>query len=191
MDNFLHNPDRMRQSAIEAGFGTWKPNKGEVGSSRYDGMCFWGDHGMGVRALTAAHRCPIYPNSMFFRVCNEDTEGAYVHSDREMGEYTAIVYLSHHDGGDFGTGFYKHLESGAVSMDSFSDMREHPDRFEKLKQEMVEGSPEVWDRTDFVRGKYNRALIFAAPLFHARHPKHGIGTTIEDGRMVWVCHYDL
>jgi hypothetical protein len=56
---------------------------------------------------------------------------------------------------------------------------------------MVEGRPEVWECVEFVPGVYNRALIFEAPLFHSRHPKHGFGSTAEDGRMVWVCHYDL
>lgn len=190
LDNFLPDPDRLRQSALESGFGTWRPNQGEVGSSVYDGMNFWGDHGMALRALTAAVRRPIFPNSMFFRVCNADTEAAYVHSDREAGEYTAIVYLSKH-ADESGTGFYRHRASGATRMRSFAEMAHNPEWFARFKAEMVEGSPEVWECMEFVPGIFNRALIFEAPLFHARHPKHGYGSTAEDGRMVWVCHFDL
>jgi Family of unknown function (DUF6445) len=190
IDDFLPNPDRMRKSALESGFGTWRPNKGEVGSSNYDGMNFWGEHSQGLRELTDMHRCAVYPNSMFFRVCNENTEGAYIHSDREMGEYTAIVYLSKH-AEQYGTGFYKHIASGRSCMESFEEMRKRPEWFAEFKQEMVEGDPLVWELLQFVAGSYNRALIFEAPLFHSRSPKHGFGKTVEDGRMVWVCHYDL
>ena len=190
VDDFVSDPDSLRESALESGFGTWRPNKGEVGSSVYEGMNFWGDHAMGLRALTRHHRRPIFPNSMFFRVCSADTEAAYVHSDREAGDYTAIVYLSKHDE-ESGTGFYRHIESGETRMRSFAEMAQDPEWFAKFKTEMVEGRPEVWECWKFVSGNFNRALIFEAPLFHSRHPKHGYGSTAEDGRMVWVCHYSL
>lgn len=191
LDDFVSDPNRLRQSALESGFGSWRPSKGEVGSSIYDGMNFWGDHGMALRALVAAHGRQVYPNSMFFRVCNKDTEAAYIHSDREMGDYTAILYLSMHDVDESGTGFYRHRESGITRMASFDEMRKNPEWFEKFKTEMVAGNPEVWELTHFVPGFFNRALIFEAPLFHSRQPKHGYGSTAEDGRMVWVCHYTL
>lgn len=186
VDNFCAQADRVRQSAIESGFGTWKPNKGEVGSSNYEGMNFWGDHGHMLRALCTRLGRQVYPNSMFFRVTNKSTEAAYVHSDREAGDYTCIVYLSKHDGSS-GTGFYRHIESGMTRMPPLAQVAQNA----KLKQEMVEGSDAVWKQTTFVLGVYNRALIFEAPLFHSRLPKHGFGDGIEDGRMVWVCHFNI
>ena len=55
IDNFCTDPDAVRLSAIQSGFGTWKPNKGEVGSSNYEGMSFWGKHAL----MLSAH--PISP----------------------------------------------------------------------------------------------------------------------------------
>lgn len=189
IDDFLKDPARFRQSALDSGFGTWRPNQGEVGSSIYDGMNFWGDHGVAIRALTQKLERPVFPNSMFFRVTNLDTEPAYVHSDREAGEYTAILYLSEHEGS--GTGFYKHRRTGLTRMNSFAEMAREPEEFARLKAEMVKGSDEDWELTELVRGKFNRALVFDAPLFHARRPKDGFGSNAEDGRMVWVCHFNL
>lgn len=188
VDNFTADPDRVRSSALASGFGTWRPNKGEVGSSVYDGMSFWGDHSVMLRSLVQAVGGPVFPNSMFFRSTNAGTEGAYVHSDREQGDFTAVAYLSRHDDAS-GTGFYRHRESGLIRMPSVDEMRQDPAAFEKLKQEMVSGSEEHWEQVHFVEGKYNRCVIFDAPLFHARIPKHGFGETPEQGRMVWACHF--
>jgi hypothetical protein len=188
IDGFCPRIDEVRQSALASGFGTWRPNKGEVGSSVYEGMSFWGRHSLMTHALSFYMGRPIFPNSMFFRVTNEDTEAAYVHSDRESGDYTCIVYLSDHTEVS-GTGFYRHRETGMTHMPSFAELSQKPEFFSQLKAEMVGGSDEHWERLDFVRGLYNRAVIFDAPRFHARHPKHGFASTPEDGRLIWACHF--
>jgi hypothetical protein len=189
VDDFTPHIDAVRQSALASGFGTWRPNKGEVGSSIYDGMNFWGDHATMISALSSHMGRAVIPNSMFFRVTNKDTEAAYVHSDREAGQYTCVVYLSDHGDDQSGTGFYRHRESGAVCMQSFEEMARDPASFARLKEQMVTGSDEDWEQLRFVNGKYNRAVIFYAPLFHARCPRYGFGDTSEDGRMVWVSHF--
>jgi hypothetical protein len=188
VDSFTPYIDEVRVSALVSGFGTWRPNTGEVGSSVYEGMNFWGKHSLLLHALSYCVGRPVFPNSMFFRVTNEDTEAAYVHSDRESGDFTCIVYLSDHKERS-GTGFYRHRETGMTHMPSFAEMSEDRASFEKLKHEMVGGSEEHWEQLDFVRGQFNRAVIFDAPRFHARSPKRGIADTADAGRMVWVCHF--
>lgn len=188
IDNFSPRIDEVRASALASGFGTWRPNKGEVGSSIYDGMAFWGLHATMLQSLSFFVGGPVYPNSMFFRVTNHDTENAYVHSDRESGDFTCIVYLSHHTE-KTGTGFYRHRETGMTHMPSFAEMQKDPPAFERLKQHMVSGSDDDWELLDFVRGGYNRAVIFDAPRFHARTPRHGFASTPEEGRLVWSCHF--
>lgn len=188
IDRFTPLIDVARESALVSGFGTWRPNKGEVGSSVYQGMNFWGRHSIFLHALTHTMGRPIFPNNMFFRVTNQDTEAAYVHSDREAGDYTCIVYLSDHTDVS-GTGFYRHRETGMTEMPSFADLAQDQPLFDQLKKQMVKGSEEDWEQLDFVRGLYNRAVIFDAPLFHARTPRHGFADSAEDGRMVWVCHF--
>lgn len=188
IDDFAPDIDAVRQSALASGFGTWRPNKGEVGSSVYDGMNFWGHHARMLAALMHHMGRVVIPNSMFFRVTNRDTEAAYVHSDREAGEYTCVAYLSEHAERS-GTGFYRHRESGALSMASFEEMARDPESFARLKEQMVRGSGDDWELMRFVEGKYNRAVVFYAPLFHARSPRHGLGDGAEDGRMVWVSHF--
>lgn len=190
--NFCLVLDDVRNSALESGFGTWKPTKGEVGSSVYTGMNYTLRHDLMLFSLYQKLRVPIFPQSMFSRVSNIGAEKAYVHSDRESGAFTCIAYMSEHKGDHAsGTGFYRHRETGLTSMPSFEELRKKPKFFEQLKKEMVEGSDDVWELTDFVRGDCNKAVVFNAPMFHSRHPKEGFGITEEDGRMIWGCHFRL
>lgn len=187
IDNFCHDPEKVRQSALAAGLGTWLPNKGEVGSSIYEGMGFWGDHSLMVSALMRAMGGVVVPNSMFFRSTNVGMEKAYIHSDRESGNHTCVAYLTEH--GDYsGTAFYMHKRTGLKMMPSFAEMHDQG-ILDELKQDMVSRDPDKWVQLDYVRGEYNRALIFQAPLFHSRYPTDGIGISPESGRMVWVSHF--
>lgn len=188
-DDFCPQIDAVRQSAFDAGFDTWKPNAGVVGSSIYEGIGFVGTHSHLIRALSGAIGRPIFPNSMFFRVTKPETEPAYIHSDRHTGDWTCIVYLSEHKE-VYGTGFYKHRKTGLVEMPTFDGMKE-AGTFDTLKADMVSGLDQDWEQLDFVRGVYNRALIFHAPLFHSRIPKTGLGMDDATGRLVWACHFVL
>lgn len=186
IDNFCEQIDQVRESALAAGIDTWLPNKGEVGSSIYEGMGFWGKHAYMLLCLTrvAGH---IVPNSMFFRVTNKGMERAYIHSDRESGNHTCVCYLTDHEE-ESGTAFYKHKRTGLTEMPSFQQMADMG-ILDELKADMVSRDPDKWVQTDYVRGVKNRALIFNAPLFHSRFPIDGFGSDEVSGRMVWVSHF--
>lgn len=187
VDNFCADIERVTQSAFAAGFDTWRPNKGEVGSSVYDGMGFWGDHALMLQSLIRAVNNVVVPNTMYFRVTNEGMERAYIHSDRESGNYTCVAYLTNHEQ-ESGTAFYRHKPTGWTEMPSFAELQELG-VMDELKADMVSRDPDKWEQLDFVRGVKNRALIFNAPLFHSRFPLEGIGTDHESGRLVWASHF--
>lgn len=187
IDDFCPDLEQVVNSAHLSGFGTWLPNKGEVGSSVYEGMNFWGDHALMLRSLVMHTRSMLVPNSMFFRATNEGMEQAYIHSDRESGNHTCVAYLSEHDQPS-GTAFYRHIPTGLTRMPSFLEMQDMG-ILDQLKEDMVSRDPSKWEQIGYVEGKYNRAVVFEAPLFHSRFPLEGIGTTPEDGRLVWVSHF--
>jgi len=188
IDGFCQELEQVRASALAAGFDTWKPNKGEVGSSVYEGMGFWGDHALMVRSLMRVLGGAAIPNTMYFRYTVPGMERAYIHSDRESGNHTCVVYLTDHDE-EYGTAFYRHKRTGLIEMPSFQQMAD-VGILDELKADMVSRDPDKWVQTDFVRGQKNRALIFDAPLFHSRLPIGGIGTNATDARMVWVSHFN-
>ncbi len=190
-DNFCDYAEGVRQSALDSGFGKWTPNKGEVGSSIYEGMNYVGAHGIMLRSLSAAlGGLHVFPNSMFFRITTPGTETAYIHSDREMGDLTCLVYLSKHEDVS-GTAFYRHKPTGLLEMPSFEEMKASG-AIEQFGKDMVTRDPEKWEQTDFVRGLFNRAVIFHAPLFHSRIPIDGLGDgNPETARMIWACHFSV
>ena len=51
IDGFCPEIDQVRQSALDSGFGKWTPNKGEVGSSIYEGMNYTGKHSYMLKAI--------------------------------------------------------------------------------------------------------------------------------------------
>lgn len=187
IDNFCQELDKVRESALAAGFDTWKPNKGEVGSSLYEGMGFWGDHALMLRSLMQAVGGVVIPNTLYFRYTVPGMERAYIHSDRETGSHTCVAYLTEHEE-EYGTAFFTHKPTGLSAMPSFREMAD-AGMLEDLKADMISRNPDKWIQTDFVRGKKNRALIFNAPLFHSRFPIEGIGISETDARMVWVTHF--
>jgi hypothetical protein len=187
IDDFCDDLERVKKSAFAAGFDTWRPNKGEVGSSVYDGMGFWGDHAIMLKSLTRAMGGIVLPNTLYFRVTNEGMEKAYIHSDRESGNHTCICYMTEHEE-ESGTAFFMHKRTGLRSMPSFQEMSDMG-ILDEMKEDMVSRDPDKWIQLDYVKGLKNRALIFHAPLFHSRFPLGGIGSTAETGRLVWVSHF--
>lgn len=187
VDDFCEDIENVIDSVHQAGFATWNPNKGEVGSSVYDGMAFWGNHALMVRSIVPMVNSVVVPNTMFFRVTNENTEQAYIHSDRETGNWTCVCYMTDHDEPS-GTAFYRHKPTGWLEMPSFEDMRDMG-VFDQMKEDMVGRDPDKWEQVGYVEGKKNRAVVFYAPLFHSRFPVHGIGKDSKEGRLVWVSHF--
>lgn len=188
VDDFVRDPDAVRASALNSGFGTWKPDATVIGYENYDGVNINGMHSCLVKALTDAMGCSVYPESMIFRITGQKSDPSRIHSDRMFGMYSCIVYLSKEIGLS-GTGFYQNLRTGSCEMPSLDTIIGTPE-FHIAKKEMDEANDKDWKQVHFVEGKYNRAVIFKAPLYHARIPKLGSGTTPEDSRMIWCTHFN-
>lgn len=180
IDNFCPAYEQALSTFEASGFGSWTPSSHMVGSGKYDGMSFMGDHHVLLYALGMHMGAPILPQTMFARKTDSTMERGYIHSDRASGAFTCVVYLND-PGEESGTAFYRHRETGLQEMpiEWMAD--------KQRAQEMVEGKKEVWEQTDFVRGLVNRAVIFNAPLFHSKVPLNG--TT--KGRVVWVTHFHI
>ena len=186
-DNFCPRIDEVRQSFIESGFGTWMPPLGASGHAKYKGMNFHGLHSLMLASLNRAIGEPAYPNMMFARQTDDESDPAFIHSDRNDGAKTCIVYLSNEEGVS-GTRFFRHRATGRDRMPPVSYLRANG-LFDSMWADMQNTSADVWEEMDFVRAAYNKALIFDAPLFHQRVQAQGVSNDPEKARIVWVAHF--
>lgn len=184
VDNFCSEIDSVRDSALRAGFGNWDP----VGGYGFTGIGFWGDHAPMVQSLARSFGGPVYPNGMFFRKTSKDSGN--VHTDKDFGQFSCVAYLSNHEEGVSGTAFYRHKGTGFNHLPTPGDTPEERSLASRLIADMESNEP--WDELDFIRGDYNRAVIFPAERFHARrfrrHPESGLSIS-EEERIVWTCHF--
>lgn len=182
-DQFLDNPDAIRDSAIHAGFGNWTPGFGKT-FAELDGMGFGGLHAPLIKALMNATGIVAVPNLTHFRLTTKHTERATIHSDAHAGPYTCIVYLTQ-NANQGATAFWRHKATGLTALPA------QPEKAlrDQLTHDMAKSRMEDWELTDVIKGEYNRALVFNGPLFHCRYPMEDPGEGIESGRLVWLCHY--
>jgi Family of unknown function (DUF6445) len=183
-DDFCGEIESVKASAEASGFGTWKPRGTIAGYSEYSGMNFNGNHAPLIKGLSESlGGRPVFPGCMFFRVTNDKTHKPMIHSDREHGEWTCIVYMSEHKEIS-GTAFWRHRKTGLCELPSLEEMTEDG-TFELWQKDIKAASTKDFEKMDFVRGKFNRAVIFNAPLFHSRVSE------AKGNRIVWVCHFNL
>jgi len=97
-------------------------------------------------------------------------EPNYIHTDRDMGEWTALLYLTDTPDTDDGTDFWRHRWSGATESSSMSPM-------DKLNEGQAWRDLSQWALRAHVPAVFNRAIIFPASLFHSRaiYANYGVG----------------
>ena len=113
------------------------------------------------------------PGLTFFRRSPRgQSEPNFIHSDETMGQWTAILYLNPNPEDGDGTTFWRHRTSGAVRGDASEIWRRDRDR-------------SAWEPLRHVPARFNRLLIFDAPLFHSRGIEENYGEG-EDARLIQV-----
>lgn len=125
----------------------------------------------------------IRPNVIFARLTSAaQTEAPNkVHSDRIMGAGACLIYMTRVlplQGS--GTAFYRHFKYGDKHTDEVIPA-------EIQTNVLADG---IWQRRMFVRGEFNRALIYDSRLWHCAEPVGGFGRGPEDGRIVLTCFFD-
>ncbi len=150
-DNFVANPAEYRERALAREFRS------------YDfegGITF---HGIAtptpntVPALLMRKFPGIEPTLSFFRKSPAgQVEPHWIHTDVDMGDWTALLYLNPDPPAGDGTAFWKHLATGA---------RQSAIAHERS----VEGrTPEGWEPWRVVTARFNRLVLFPATFFHSR-----------------------
>lgn len=161
-DDALGDPTSYRRNVLSQPFRSVT-----VGAATFRGISEC--HDQRVPMLIAAHWPNATPTMTFFRKSPEGQEEPnFIHTDRDMGEWTAILYLTPRPPDGDGTTFWRHRETGArASIATTQD---------DLRAEwLMWRDIEQWEPWTTVEAKENRLVLFSAPLFHSRALRENYG----------------
>ena len=168
IDNVLENPEQYRANALAQEFKT------------YDfGHCVF--HGIAISVPSAEvpkaiidQNPQLTPVLTFLRKSPQDqVEPHYIHTDIDMGEWSAVLYLNPNPPAGDGTNFWTHKETGAIE-----SVIPH--------ERSVEGrNQDNWTLREHVNAKFNRMVMFPSSYFHSRAIFDNWGH-LDDARLIQV-----
>jgi hypothetical protein len=149
-DGFLADPSAYRADAIAREFRTY-----EFPEATFHGIAL--PTPADVPEKLAALFPGIVPTLSFFRRSPAgQQEPHFIHTDADMGEWTALLYLNPDPPKDDGTVFWRHVKTGAL-------------KSAIPHERSVEGrTPEGWHARRRVRAVFNRLVFFDSTFFHSR-----------------------
>lgn len=104
------------------------------------------------------------------------------HTDASMGQYSLMLYLNRPQDCVGGTSLLRHRETGAESNPTDEAGVEIWKRDTNVA--------DAWEPTLVCGMKANRALVFAADLYHRAEPIGGFGDNASNGRLVLTMFFD-
>jgi GNAT superfamily N-acetyltransferase len=118
------------------------------------------------------------PTLTFFRQSPAgQLEPNYVHTDRDMGDWTAILYLTDAPAPGDGTTFWRHRDTGATASTATTEA--------EFRAEWAQWRDlDRWAPWHTVRAAPGRLVLFPAPCFHSRAILENYGTAGQDARLI-------
>ena len=109
------------------------------------------------------------PTLTFFRKSPKlQAEPNFIHTDRDMGEWTGILYLTEKPAHGDGTTFWMRRDTEARSSTAAT--------LDELHAEWLEWRDmTLWKPWTSIEAKLNRLVLFSAPLFHSRSLRENYG----------------
>ncbi len=190
IDDFLANPDEVRDIALQCEFRQADEFPGLRTAPRPIGSAM-------TRVLERFIGRPIVAVHTRFQIQPAAYEtSSFIHAD--LCDWAAVLYLTPGHDGIPGTNFYRHRETGrerafrrqelmleaALRRLELMEVAEGPNRFEQLVGRFRSDRSDLnqWQVTLTVPYRYNRLLLYDARLFHRNASAWGHDQT--DSRMV-------
>lgn len=112
----------------------------------------------------------------FRRYLHSDAQPTFIHTDIQMADYTAVVFMNKCSGG---MAFWRHKETGAQAASPLST------KFNPIYDQDT-NDVSKWHLFDVVECKPNRLVLFDASLFHSRWPQNSWTSDEDNVRLVKV-----
>lgn len=175
LDDVLDDPVAYRQRALAREFKSIELTPDVV----FHGIAVCGDE------LTLPHeirrRYGLDSSVSFFRQ-SPDGQGEpnFIHTDLDMGEWTAILYLTPDPPDGDGTAFWRHTPTGQVFTIS------GPTSMANLDELAAWRDRDQWECWHQVPAKFNRVVLFPGSYYHSRALYENYGTMGETARLIQV-----
>ena len=189
VDDFAPDAAEVREAVISGPFETHQGPDGATytGISDYP-VAHW------PKLIGLSIGKEIEPKLSCFRINYAgEMPHSWVHSDDICAKYASVLYLNPPEQCQGGTAFWRHeglkidhlptreqIEASGFGADWFLEMMTR--EWKELK---------YWKQVGFVPMQFNRFITYPTSLFHSRYPFEGFGTTPADGRLIWICFYDV
>lgn len=162
-DDVLPDPEAYRAAALARTFQTL-----DVGA-KFHGIALGADETL--PALVAAWCPALTPTLTFFRQSPAgQVEPNFIHTDCDMGEWTAILFLTPDPPEGDGTTFWRHLVTGQIATKSGATSEAN------LDEVLAWRDRALWEPWQTVEARFNRVVVFPAAYYHSRALEANYGT---------------
>lgn len=165
-DDVLPDPDTYRAAALARTFETV-----DVGA-QFHGIAFCGDEPTIPAWIAARFGLPSVLS--FFRQSPEgQIEPNFIHTDCDMGEWTAILYLMPNPPAGDGTTFWRHRPTGQIATLTGATSEDN------LAEVLAWRDVGQWEPWQTVAARFNRLVVFPSTYYHSRalEANYGAGDT--------------
>lgn len=187
-DNFAPDAETVREAVLSSEFSSATGPDGATytGISRYP-VPHWFDRIVHILGK------PITPRIACFRLNLEgELPHSWVHSDDICAEYASVLYLNPASQCQGGTAFWRHTALNLDRLPTKANLGNglYAEWFYRMMSREWKDLT-FWQQVDFVPMQFNRFITYPTCLFHSRYPFTGFGTGPQDGRLIWICFYDV
>jgi hypothetical protein len=166
-DDVLPDPVAYRDAALAQPFRDLEVAPGVI----FHGIAWVPVADQALTAWMGRRFSQLTPTLTFFRQSPAGQhEPNYIHTDRDMGDWTAILYLNPQPPTDDGTTFWRHRVTRAT--ESVTN-----DAHALAVEEAAWRDHALWEPAVEVEARFNRVLVFSAAQFHSRAmlDNYGVG----------------
>jgi hypothetical protein len=188
-DNFAPDADLIRRAVIAEGFTDEIGPDSAVytGISKYE-VPHWYDR------VSKVVGSKINPKLSCFRLnLAGENPHSWVHSDDICAKYASVLYLNLPMQCKGGTAFWRHKELGVdrlLGREELTKAGHDADNYYAIMNQEWK-KKDAWQQTNMVPMKWNRFITYPTCFFHSRYPFEAFGSGSADGRLIWICFYDV
>lgn len=189
VQDFAPDAAFIRSAVIGGGFSTEQGPDGALytGISKYPV-----DHWYELIAQNVGLK--IFPKLSCFRLnLAGELPHSWVHSDDICAKFASVLYLNPPEQCYGGTAFWKHRSMKIDRLPSREALKTQGINDDEFYRSMTQAWKELshWEQVGLVPMRWNRFITYPTCLFHSRFPFEAFGTSPENGRLIWICFYDL